>query len=163
MEVAKWQQATAPCWSSVQEAYIGAKSRYGYDAQLIGRVNQRIKQAADDQELVFYIINEQLKKAGIEVSELVEGLAVVSDHIFAKEQASIFTNSSFVDFLRENDIARLEVSGIDGNYCVAAAALDAARAGFAVRYPLPYIGSRNPQLFVKTRGKLQEAPVQIID
>lgn len=148
----------------MQEAYIGEKSKYGYDADtLIPVVNQRITQAEHNGALLVYVKNTAIRKTGKFVPEFVKGLLVLSDHVVEKNTASVFSSELLHALLHSHGIEQIEVIGIDGNCCVASSALDAAQAGYGVQFPLQYIGIRNMERFRKTKEKLLKAGVQIID
>ncbi len=148
----------------MQEAYIGEKSRYGYDAdKLIPAVNLRIAEAEHNRALIVYVKNATARKTGRFVPEFVKGLLILSEHVVEKNTASVFSCEPLHDLLHSHCIEQIEVIGIDGNCCVASSALDAAQAGYAVRFPVQYIGIRNGERFRKTRERLLKAGVLIID
>lgn len=97
------------------------------------------------------------------VSDFAEGLSVVSDLIVEKEKSSIFSNPALSDLLKQHEITNIELIGIDGNCCVASSAIDASKLGFSVTFPLIYIGIKNSERFFRTREKLLQANVQIIE
>lgn len=148
----------------MQADYIGKTSRYHYYPDtLIDKVNERIALAVKQDELVIYVKNAGRRNKELYISDFVEGLSVVSNHILTKGKASIFDNADLLDLLREMKISKIEMIGIDGNCCVAASALDASNLGFSVTYPLKYIGIMSKGRFAKTREKLIKANVEIIE
>lgn len=56
-----------------------------------------------------------------------------------------------------------ELIGIDGNCCVASSAIEASKRGFAVTFPLDYIGIKDKERFCKTKAKLIKANVEIVE
>jgi nicotinamidase-related amidase len=148
----------------MQADYIGKTSRYDYYPDtLIDKVNERIALTVEQDELVIYVINAGRRNKKLYISDFVEGLSVVSDNILTKGKSSIFDNADLLGLLREKNISKIEMIGIDGNCCVAASAIDAANLGFAVTYPLKYIGIMSNGRFAKTRDKLLKANVEIIE
>ncbi len=148
----------------MQEDYIGEKSKYGYDSQiLIDSINTRLDAAGLNSEMVIYIKNTRVLKSGRHNSELVKGLSIISDLMIDKEKASVFDNNELLKLLRMHDITKIETVGIDGNCCVASSAIDAAKLGFSVVYPLKYIGIKNKRLFGKTMERLKKANVEIVE
>lgn len=148
----------------MQECYIGPACKHPfYPDTLIEKVNERIRQAEACSEMVFYVKNKGRMAPAGHVPDFAPGLLLVSDIILVKDRMSLFCNPSVPGLLALHHIDALEVVGIDGNFCVAATAIDAARAGFPVAFPLSYIGIRHEKRFVKTREKLLQAHVQIIE
>lgn len=148
----------------MQECYIGPTCRHHfYPDALISLVNERIRLADADGESVFYVKNKGRTAHADHVPEFAPGLLLISDIILIKDRMSLFCNPSVPGLLALHHIDALEVVGIDGNFCVAATAIDAARAGFPVAFPLSYMGIRHEKRFVKTREKLLQAHVQIIE
>lgn len=148
----------------MQADYIGEKSPYHYyPNELIDKINERIDVAVKQDELVIYVQNIGRRKKEQYVSEFVEGLSIVSDFIVRKEKSSIFDNSSLVDTLKLNRISHIELIGIDGNCCVALSAIEASKRGFAVTFPLDYIGIKDKERFCRTKVKLIKANVEIVE
>lgn len=92
-----------------------------------------------------------------------EGLSIVSDCIVEKEKSSIFDNSSLFDTLKLNQISHIELISIDENCCVALSAIEASKRGFAVTFPLDYIGIKDKERFCRTKAKLIKANVEIVE
>lgn len=158
------QLKTALIVIDMQANYIGEKRKYKYYPQiLIGKVNNRIATAVKNNELIIYVkqVGKHNKKPY--VSDFAEGLLVVSNCIIEKERPSIFDNHTLLAMLIEEEISNIELIGIDGNCCVAASAIDAAKLGFSVVFPLNYIGIKSKERFSKTKEKLMKANVQIIE
>ena len=147
----------------MQEDYIGEKSRCDYYSDsLIEHVNERIRTAEREGQLVIYVRNKGRRNKQEYVSPFAPGLLVVSDYCFEKGRASAFSEETLVNLLRDKEIEAIEVIGIDGNCCVAATALEAKERGLAVRFPLQYVGIKSMQRFERTREKLVKAGVQVI-
>ena len=60
---------------------------------------------------------------GTPESELVEGLHVVSDHVFVKYVGDAFSNPELRVFLKQNGVESVEIVGVDGGGCVALTSL----------------------------------------
>ncbi|EFV12521.1 isochorismatase family protein [Segniliparus rugosus] len=63
------------------------------------------------------------------------------------------------DWLRERDVGPVDVAGIATDFCVAATALDAARAGFEARVLLAYCASVRPDGAAEARRRLEPSGV----
>lgn len=133
-----------------------------YPPDLISRVNERIAAAQYAPELIIYVNNQGNRSGKPYAAPFAEHLSIASEVMFVKGAPSAFTNPCLLPFLNERKIQRIEVAGIDGNCCVAATALDAARLGFQVSFPLRYIGVRTPGRFPKTLERLEAAGVQVM-
>lgn len=147
----------------MQEDYVGKRSRNNcYSAEFIDKVNERIEIAAKQNETIIYVRNTGRRQKKPYVSPLVTELKVVSDFLIDKETASAFCNDNIRAILKERQVHKIEVIGIDGNACVAASAMDASKLGYEVVFPLEYIGIKNMERFDITREKLIEARVEVI-
>lgn len=51
---------------------------------------------------------------GTPESELVEGLHVVSDHVFVKYGGDVLSNPELRVFLKQNGVESVEIVGVDG-------------------------------------------------
>jgi len=157
----------------MQEAYIGEKSKYKFalasakdereqgfanKKELIDCINLRIEKVKRDMAIIY--IKNARKGA---VSDLVEGLSIVSDLIFLKEKASCFSSEKFTDWLSRNSVHEIEVAGIDGDVCVKKTCVDAIKNGLAVALPLSCIGVINKGRFLKTQQTLAKLGVRIIE
>lgn len=157
------EQNTALIVIDMQADYIGEKSKnHNYPNALIDRINERIAAVQQPGNLIVYVKNVGRLNKEAYVSDFVQGLSVVSNSIVLKEKASIFCNAELLKLLTQNHISRLEIVGIDGNCCVAASAIDAAKLDYTVVLPLKYIGIKSEERFAKTREKLIKANVAII-
>ncbi|MEL7570790.1 MAG: isochorismatase family protein [Eubacteriaceae bacterium] len=147
----------------MQKDYVGINSRYKYDSvELIAKINERIKLAQKNNDLIIYIKNKKILKNSEHISDFSDGLLVVSDFIFTKEKSSLFSNPSIMQILNNNKIIQAEIIGVDGNCCVASSAADAVKAGFKTIFPCEYIGVLNKERFVKKKQILKDLGVEII-
>ncbi len=148
----------------MQEDYLGKKSRYHYYPDtLIDKVNERIMKAQQDQDIIIYIKNRGKRQGSPYVSNFVEGLQMISNYEYTKEKASAFVNPDLITLLKDQEITKIEIIGIDGNCCVASTALDAKNLGFSVTFPLDYIGISSKERFKKTKEKLEKAGVAVVN
>ncbi|ADG98283.1 isochorismatase hydrolase [Segniliparus rotundus DSM 44985] len=65
-------------------------------------------------------------------------------------------------WLRERDVGGVDVVGVATDFCVAATALDAAKAGFATRVLLDRCAAVRPQAVPRTRQKLARHGVVLL-
>lgn len=148
----------------MQEEYVGAENRYGYDSSsLIFSVNQRILLAQKNHEIIVYIKNAKKLRSGATVSEFADGLKVLTSYIFLKEKSSAFSNKELCQFLEDMHVTEIETIGVDGNYCVASSALDAISKGYRVVFPCKYIGINNTKRFTEKKKKLIGAGIDILE
>jgi len=115
----------------MQEKYF---KNQGYDRNLVLKVNKRIDEAIESDELIIYILNFGRKRQDLYSNEFVAGLNVVNEFIFDKILPDAFTNQKLNAFLKEKNVDEVEVVGIDGNVCVYKTALGAKKNGFKVVY-----------------------------
>lgn len=148
----------------MQADYIGKTSKYNYyPIELIDRVNERIAIAVMKNETIIYIKNAGRQNNIPYVSDFADNLSIESNYIIQKNKLSAFDNPALLEILKKERISKIEVIGIDGNCCVAASAIDAAILGFSVRFPLKYIGIMSRKQFVKTKDRLINVSIEIID
>lgn len=132
-----------------------------YPDTLIDKINGKIAAASQKNQMIVYVKNKGKKHKLSYVSDFVPELLIVPGLIIGKGRPSMFDGKLLLSALGEQGISEIEVTGIDGNYCVAASALDAAALGFSVHYPLDCIGIKNQQRFLKTKKKLESAKITI--
>lgn len=94
---------------------------------------------------------------GTPESELVEGLHVVSDHVFVKYVGDVLSNPELRVFLKQNGVESVEIVGVDGGGCVALTALGAIENGYHVvvddgSQPSARIFFRSPNVFLRFAG-----------
>lgn len=162
----------------MQEDYVGKarnKRRFPYDSEkLIKNINSKIHEYEKNNDLVIYIRNKKKNslfnrifyKYGIEGTngvQLVKGLDIVSRYIFDKSMACCFTNTSLVTFLKENNISKIELTGIDGNACVGLSAIGGAILHFDVTILCNCTGIANPNKTDKMKSKLIKSGVKFYD
>lgn len=136
----------------MQEITIGKNHAeyFKYDSGLLSSVNQII----DDNKngIIVYIRNIMKKNLlnkfapfhayeGSKEIELVSGLHIVSDNIFDKYTGDAFSNKKLCEYLKANNIAEVEVVGVDGGGCVALTALGAVQNGYSVIVNTKAIGT----------------------
>lgn len=125
---------------------------------LIKAVNGVIE--ANRNNMVIYIKNIMKKNflnkfapfhayEGTEEVELVNNLQIVSENVYTKYEGNAFSNSALNEFLKKNDIACVEVVGVDGGGCVALTALGAIKEGYKVIVNESAIGT----MLTKNRNK----------
>lgn len=128
----------------------------------MSRINQRIQCAVENNELIIYIKNSRKLRSGMKTNELAENLKVCSSYIVCKYAASAFSNDELIDILRQNQVAEIEIVGIDGNSCIASSAADAKRHGYKVILTLEYIGVQNTERFTKRKLSLVEKGIILV-
>lgn len=136
----------------MQEITIGKNHAeyFKYDSGLLSSVNQIID---DNQNCIIVYIRNIMKKnllskfapfhayEGSKEIELVSGLHLVSDNIFDKYTGDAFSNKKLCEYLKANNIAEVEVVGVDGGGCVALTALGAVQNGYSVIVNTKAIGT----------------------
>jgi nicotinamidase/pyrazinamidase len=70
---------------------------------------------------------------------------------------------SLADWLRERGVDEVDVAGIATDYCVAATAADARRAGFATRVLRGFTAGVAPESSAAALAGLREAGVEVLD
>lgn len=125
-----------------------------YEDDLLGKINQRIRTAQNEQECIIYVRNTKRLRSGKKTAEFAEGLSVVSEHIFCKEHADAFSNKQLSDLLEQKEVKEVEIIGVDGNFCVAASAAGAKKLGYQVFLRLECIGVQNSFRFFHTKQVL---------
>jgi len=71
------------------------------------------------------------------------------------------TGTPLADWLRQRDVDEVDVAGIATDYCVRATAVDAARAGFAVRVLLDLTAGVDAESTAKAIDELNAAGVEL--
>lgn len=140
----------------VQEKYMDS-----YEKDLIVRINDRIRDASDEDIPVIYVRN--MGNSGNDAMyELSDNLLVVSGEIFEKHLPSAFTSVEFVTLLRELSVIEIELIGVDGSSCVAKTAFDAVSVGYNVSVNLNCVSSINSKFFSQTIDKMVSEGIKII-
>ncbi|MFS0783135.1 cysteine hydrolase family protein [Bacillus sp. 1P06AnD] len=152
----------------MQQDYIGEmrnKKRYTYEVgTLIDHVNARITNFQQNGNLIIYILNKKITKAhGEVISEIDKRVKMASPIMFDKNKSSCFSNSEFAGFLRLKRVSEIECVGVDGNFCVAQTALSAIQAGYTVIFPCSCIGVMNQVRFTKTKQRLSQKGIKVIE
>lgn len=141
----------------VQKEYIKK-----YDNNLLFKINKRIQNAIENNELVVYVKNVKISRSGKMVYEFVDGLNVCSSYVIYKEKSSVFSDNILLNVLRENSVTQIEIIGIDGNCCVASSAIDACKLGYKAVLSCKYIGVKNPDRFEKRKEALIKQGITIL-
>lgn len=140
----------------VQEEYIER-----YEDGLLKRINQRIEKAAENNELIIYIKNIKTLRNKEKTSPLAEELYIASTYVFNKKKSSAFSNNELVKFIKENEVANIEIIGVDGNFCVSSTAKEGKKIFQNITVNCDGIGTLNGQRFEKTKETLNELGVEI--
>jgi len=69
---------------------------------------------------------------------------------------------SLDDWLRQNDVDELVITGIATDYCVRATALDAVQAGYTTAVLLPLTAGINEQRVAETIAELEDNGIEVI-
>ena len=141
----------------MQEDYI---EKYSYS--LLTCINERIRMAVANKEIIVYVKNTKRLRSGNKTSELAKNLIILSKHAICKESASAFSNPQLEEILEQNQIEEIEIVGVDGNSCIAGTAMDAIKLGYKTLLQLKYIGVQNSERFGKTKESLLEKGVIIV-
>lgn len=99
---------------------------------------------------------------GTPESELVEGLHVVSDHVFVKYVGDAFSNPELRVFLKQNGVESVEIVGVDGGGCVVLTALGAIENGYHVAVNERAIGTTFERSKAKYFKKLRKLGAEFI-
>lgn len=149
----------------MQEDYMGEmrdKKRFPYHPErLIPRINERIQNYKNEGNLVVYVLNRFFYQSRRYSPQPVQGLTMVSDHIFIKKRMNSLSSPALAGFLRENNITELEMVGVDGNYCVAASARSGVKNGFSVLFNRQCVEAAKPDQFEKTMSRLKASNVSV--
>lgn len=106
--------------------------------RIIEQVNTAIDWAASNDMHVIYIKHYNLSektrtfKPGTKGAELVPDLKVVSENIFDKSKASALTNEAFAEYIEQNGINELFITGADATACVKSTSYNLVKAGYKV-------------------------------
>lgn len=84
------------------------------------------------EDSVVYVTNKFLWERSNAPKKLVKGLTIINETLFCKRCASCFSNKELLPYLLQRDIKNIELSGVDGNYCVGSSALAGAKLGFDI-------------------------------
>lgn len=148
----------------MQEDYIGEKrnkKKFPYDVKtLIDNVNHKINSYS--KEYIIYIKNQFFWESKKREKLLSKEMNVVSNQIFTKRNINTFKNVKFVDFLKEKNVTKLEIIGIDGNYCVKATAITASKLGYEVFLNENCIGSADTKKYEKSKTKMERMGIKFL-
>ena len=147
----------------MQDDYVGQtrnRKRYPYNTDLlIANINSRIVHYQNNGDIIIYIKN----KGKHSVSPFTSELQIASDLVFEKDKAICFSNEPILKCLNRNSVKEIELVGVDGNSCVGMSANAGAKLGFHISISLSCVGTVNAERFVKTRERLLESNVLIVD
>ena len=130
----------------IQKSYI---SRYNHN--LLSKINERILEAEKNHWDIVYIKNIKRLRNRTLTEDFADGLAVLSDNVFCKNEANAFSSLNLFSFLQSKSIKELEILGVDGNSCIKASVKGAIDCGFSVMVPLDSIGVINQNRFENTK------------
>ncbi len=144
----------------MQEAYLENRRNCPYDIQrLVNNINKRIADYNSQNNMVIYIKN---KGKSTNASDFTEGLLLVSDMEFEKEEASCFSNQGLRELLLKERVTEIEIVGVDGNYCVGISALEGVKLGFLINIPCSCIGITSIKRFALMKEKLLRAGISVV-
>ena len=161
----------------IQEGTTGDLSvSHGFRDQavfFIKAVNQVISQADSLNLPIIYILQENTHwllnlasngqlatgSPGVSIDKRVK---VISDNFFTKNQMDAFTNEDFDSFLREKQINRLFIAGLDAAYCVDRTTRAAINRGYQVVVIDQCVISENKDHKAKIFEKYQESGILIV-
>ena len=114
----------------IQKSYISR-----YDHNLLPKINERILEAEKNHWNIVYTKNTKRLRNRNLTEEFADGLAVLSDNVFHKNKANVFSSLNLLSFLQSKGIKELEIMGVDGNSCIKASVKGAIDCGFSVMVP----------------------------
>ncbi len=139
----------------MQEKYMSM-----YDCDLVSRVNEKILDARDNNNLIIYVKNEG-STDDADSYNFADCLNIVSENIFEKHYQSAFSSKDFSDFIEKLDIQEVEIIGVDGRACVFKTAMDFANRGFNTKIILSCIGAKEDRFYDKAKETMKEAGIII--
>lgn len=157
----------------MQEVCVGKHHAecFQYPDTLLPAVNQIIDE--NKENLVIYIRNIMKKNTinkfapfqayeGSKEVELVEGLHLVSDHIFDKYTGDAFSNKELEEFLKKHNVEQIEIIGVDGGGCVPLTAFGAVKNRYKVVVNTKGIGTMFTKKHDSFFRKLEKKGVTIL-
>ena len=105
---------------------------------IIEHVNAAIDWARENGMHIIYVKHYNLTektrtfKPGSKGAELVPELNVMSDNIFEKSKASALTNEAFSNYIENNGIKEVYITGADATGCVKSTSYNLAKSGYKV-------------------------------
>ena len=141
----------------IQKSYISR-----YDHNLLPKINERILEAEKNHWNIVYTKNTKRLRNRTLTEEFADGLAVLSDNVFHKNEANVFSSLNLLSFLQSKGIKELEIMGVDGNSCIKASVKGAIECGFSVMVPLDSVGVINQTRFEKTKELFTELGVMLL-
>lgn len=135
----------------MQEAIVGEnspmKDRYPFRKRVIGLINQIQKDAQQEGMPIIYIRQEYsdpvgkffskafmhgLALPGSESAKLDARIPMLSQNDFTKNKGDAFYNPKLNEFLINNSIGELFITGVDGEFCVHSTIKGALQRGYKV-------------------------------
>ena len=141
----------------IQKSYISR-----YDHNLLPKINERILEAEKNHWNIVYTKNTKRLRNRTLTEEFADGLAVLSDNVFHKNKANVFSSLNLLSFLQSKGIKELEILGVDGNSCIKASVKGGIECGFSVMVPLDSVCVINQTRFEKTKELFTELGVMLL-
>lgn len=154
----------------LQEDYIGEqrnRKRFCYKdtSGLIQSINQEIEKNENEGTTIIYIKHMFPEKffftkvMKLTNPEFVKDLKILSKNTFIKSKASAFSNPDLYQFLKEQEVDRVLICGIDEGGCVSATAWEANKLGFKVEVLSECVDTVFMRRAMNYREKLRRAGV----
>ena len=152
-----------------QEDYIGEqrnKEKFDYDDDhLIRNINERISYYEEHKMPVLYIVtaypnNFFFKKfikygiTGSKGSKIDKRIKIVSENYFEKQSKDAFDNKNLIKFIKENNIQKVELAGVDASFCIAKTAESARKYNLKVNILNECVATVYPDKITKISKKL---------
>ena len=105
---------------------------------IIDNINKTVDWAVDNDIHVIYMRHENLSpgsrllKPNTYGAELAVDLKIVSENIFTKTKTNALTSEEFVNFLKENEIHDIYLTGADATICVKSTCFNLRKADYGV-------------------------------
>jgi len=112
--------------------------------------------------LAMRVVGAPMPKAGSPEVELDPRLELAGAEVFDKEVGDAFASPQFDAFLRQHDVGRVLVTGLDGIACVQRTARGALQRGYDVGLVQQAIISRHVEDWQNWQDKLQDLGARIV-
>jgi nicotinamidase-related amidase len=106
--------------------------------EIVGKINQAIDWAVDQNIHVVYIRHENLSdgtrtfKPGTHGAELAPDLKLVSNNIFTKSKGNALSCEAFADFIKKNELCVFYIAGADAVACVKSTCYNLRKENYGV-------------------------------
>lgn len=161
----------------IQEDYTGpqARKRYRDGDKIVAASNALIAQARARGDLVVFIRNEidnflfatvfdHINAPGTPGAQLDRRLATsAADRTFVKHRPDSFSNAGFDAFLREQQVDRVMITGLDAAYCINATVRGALNRGVKVTLYRAAIATESGKSLDDLARGWREAGAQVRD